>query len=299
MPPTKDKNVAPAPPVETTELSKIAPSALDLANFDLSSLSDIEPVALKPQTGDPLDLAGTEDIDPNEIRLPRLAVAQGLSPQMIPTEGTYIKGLELFTMFNDVTSEMYGNGPLTVVPVQRHVTRIEFDPLDQKVPLDREVPANDPRTKWTKNEKGEGVPPRATEFVEFTCLLLRKGKAPEPIVVSIKTTNKYMRAAAELWTTFIKLRGTAIYRGMYHIISKAEKGKTKEGQDTNFGVFVVKNAGFLPIDTPAGAMLLSMAKDFYESLQGKTIIVNREGNDAGDTSFNVSDLEAGARKTEM
>jgi len=267
---------------------------IDLANFDMTTLSDVEPVALKPKNIDPNDLAGTEDIDANEIRLPRLAVAQGLSPQMVPTESSFIKGLTLFEMFNDVTGEIYGNGPLTVVPVQRHVSRIQFDPDDAKVVLDREVPANDPRMQWSASVPGgkKDTPPAATEFVEFICMLLRKGKAPEPIVVSIKTTNKYMRQAAELWTTFIKLRGTAIYRGMYHITSKGEKGKTKEGQDTNFGVFVVKNAGFIP-ETPAGNVLLEMAKQFHESLQGKTIVLQREPGDEP-TSFDTAAMDAGA-----
>lgn len=247
-------------------------------NTDMTLMfGDLEPVSQRPNDADPNDLAGTEDIGANEVKLPRLAIAQGLSPQMIPSESKYIPGLSMFQMFNDVTGEIYGMGPLTVVPVRRHITRIEFDPNDRKVPLDRDVPPGDPRTKWTASIPGgkKDIPPAATEFVEYVCMLLRPGKHPEPIVVSIKTTNKYMRAAADLWTTFVKLRGTAIYRGMYRITSKGEKGKTKEGQDTNFGVFVVKNAGFVPTATDAGKMLLEMAKQFHESLEGKIITINR------------------------
>lgn len=278
-----------APKVEEAQLQTTDPNAVT----DLAQLSDIAPAMERPSGLDPNDLAGTEDIGVDEVRLPRLGIAQGLSPQMIPTEGNYIKGLSMFEMFNDVTSAIYGNGPLVVVPVRRSVTRIEFDPNDRKVPLDREVPAGDPRTKWTKNAEGKGEPPRATEFVEFVCILLRRGFAPEPIVVSIKTTNKYQRNAAALWTTFIKLRNTAIYRGMYHITSKSEKGKTKEGQDTNFGVFVVKNAGFIPTATAAGQMLFTMAKNLHESLEGKTIVINRDDTpDEGDASFDTAAMDA-------
>ena len=250
----------------------------------------------RPAALDRADRTGTEDITLNEIQLPRLAIAQGLSPQVIPTEGTFIRGLVIGEMFNDVTSEVYGNGPLTVVPVKRHVTRIEFDPNDTKVPLDRNVPAGDPRLEWSRGTgpNGEDQPPRATEYVEFVCLLMRPGGAPpEKVLVSIKTTNKYQRNAAKLWTTLIVMREAPIYAGYYHISSKLEKGKTKEGQDTNFGVFVVKNAGFIPIDTPFGAELFAYAKAFNASLEGKVITAEREAEepaDGGDASFNTASM---------
>ena len=196
-------------------------------NTDLTTAFDeIQGVAERPKSFDSSDMSGTEDIALNEVRLPRLAIAQGLSPQLVPDEGSYIKGLVIGDMFNDVTGEVYGRGPLTLVPVLRHVTRIEFDPLNKGVPLDRNVPANDPRMMWIDNK-----PPRATEYVEFASLLLRKGKKPEKLIVSIKTTNKYQKKAAELWTTLVVNREGAIYTGMYNLSSKMEKGKNKEGQE--------------------------------------------------------------------
>ena len=242
----------------------------------LLTFGEIRGVESRPKDIDPNDLSGTEGITPDEIRLPRLAIAQGLSKQLVPTEGVFIKGLTIGEMFNDVTGEIYGNGPLTVVPLKRDVQRIEFDPNDKKVPLDLKVPAGDKRMEWTKDPDGKGVPPRATEYVEYVSLLLRPGKVPEPIMVSIKTTNKYQRAAAKLWNTFVVMRGAAIYRGLYTLFSKIEKGMNKEGQETLFGVYIVKNAGFIPSDTPAGRALIAYAKDFHERLQGKTIVVNRE-----------------------
>ncbi len=263
-----------------TGLSVQGSSALMAAIGDLTG--DLE----RPSDLDPQDLSGTEEIGVNEIKLPRLTIAQALSPQMIPGDAKHIAGLTLFQMFNDVTGEVYGMGPLTVVPVLRHVTRIEFDPNDKKVPVDREVPAGDPRLKWTASTPGgkKDTPPAATEFVEFVCMLLRPGKQPEPIVCSIKATNKHQRFAADRWTTFIGLRGAAIYRGMYHVSTHGEKGKTKDGQDTTFGVFSIKNAGFIPTEkivggktvvNEAGKLLLEMAKQFHESLAGKTITINR------------------------
>lgn len=259
----------------------------------LMEMSSIQGTMDRPKGLDPNDLSGTEDIDLNEIKLPRLAIAQGLSKQIIPGEGVYIQGLAIGQMFNDVTSTVYGNGPLTVVPILRRVSRIEFDPDNKGVPLDRNVPANDPRMQWTKDPNDptgkKGIPPRATEYVEFICWILQPGKRPDPVVVSIKTTNKYQRAAADLWTTLVGTRRSAIYTGLYHISSKMEKGKNKEGQETIFGVFIVKNAGYIPMDTPVGAALVAQAKAFHEELKGKNITVNR---DEEDSRFDGDAIEA-------
>ena len=245
----------------------------------LASLGDIEAVAERPKSIDPLDRSGKEGIGRDEIQLPRLVVAQGLHPQLVPSEPKYIKGLVIGTMFNDVTEEIYGNGPLTVVPVYRDVSRIEFDKLDRKVVLDRDVPVGDPRLKWSKGtgQNGEDEAPAATEFVDFVSLLLRPGKEPERLVVSVKTTNKEMRAAAKLWTTYIDGRNGPIYSGLYKVSSAMVKGKNKKGQDTLYGVFVIKNAGYIPSDTPAGAALLDYAKRFYDASVGKKVVTERDG----------------------
>jgi hypothetical protein len=256
---------------------------------DLATLGDLAPSLTVPKSVDLTDNTGAEGIRLDEVRFPQLAIAQGLSKQVIPTEGNFIKGLSMGDMFNDLTSEIYGNGPLTIVPVLRHVTRIEFDPNDQSVPLDREVPWNDPRMKWQGNE-----PPRATEFVEFVSLLLRPKMAPERIIVSIKTTNKHQRAAARDLTTWVN-SGGPIYSRMFHIKSRIEKGKNKKGEETVFGVFGIKFIGFVP-DSPAGKALKELAASFRESIQDKTIVTDRE---PGADDFNPSELEGGGAGAEM
>jgi hypothetical protein len=265
----------------------------DNTSDDLMIMSEIAGTLDRPKNLDAADkVAETYTLD--EVQLPRLAIAQGLSPQLVPTEGKYIKGLVIGQMFNDVTSEIYGEGPVTVVPVKDHTTRIEFDPNDRTVPIDRDVPAGDPRLKWTKDANGKGVPPRATEFAELVCLLLRPGKPPEKIVVSIKQTNKQMRAAAKLWRTHIALRGTKIYTGLYTLTTKIITGKNKDGQPTIYGVFIEKNAGFIPSETPAGAALLAYARDFAASLEGKKIIVERETEEVDVDDTMAANPEEGA-----
>lgn len=255
---------------KTTDLATVDPNAIT----DLAQLSDIAPVAEKPRESGALE--GLHGLDPNEIRLPRLAIAQGLSKAMIPGESGYIESLKMFEMYNDRTGQVYGNGPLLVVPVKWGKKIIEFDPNDRNIVLDMDVPPNDPRTKWDRSVT-PNIPPRATTFYEFVCLGLVPGHAPEPLVVSIKTTNKYDRRAADDFKLYIEMRGVSIYRGLYRITSRSEKN-----DNGVFGVFGVKNAGFIP-ETAAGKALLAMAKDFHDSLENKVIIVERTGDDVDDS----------------
>lgn len=209
---------------------------------------------------------GTDDIGIDDVRLPRLAIAQGLSPQI--AGDMPVDGLKLYDLFNDLTNEIYGRGPMHFVPVRRDVRYIEFRPRDEGGGvLDLNVPANDPRTQWTV-EMIDGqktrVPPKATKFVEFVVLLLRPNKQPEIIVLSIKDTNKWNRAAHTSLSSFIKLRNDDIFGGVYTVTSKPEKND--QGM---FGVYVVQNAG------RAAGPIRELGKTLHASLDGKNIVVDR------------------------
>lgn len=239
------------------------------------------------------DLTGTEDINENDIRFPRLVIAQGLSPQITPDSSEYIKGLSLFELFNDLTGENYHRGPLKFVPVKRIVRCIEFDPENRGVPLDLNVPLNDPRRDWTENEQtGEREPPKATQFTEFVLLLLQEGRKPEPVVLSVKHTNKWNSNAAKRLSTIVKLR-PPIYSTYFTVESKSEKNDSG-----TFGVYAVKQVMALDdaeqsdVDWEKSANIFNMAKQFHESLKGKTIVVERE-DAKEDDSFDPDDLEDG------
>jgi len=261
-------------------------------NDDLMVVGDeiIGGVQERPKSLSRDDLSGTEDIGADDVRLPRLAIAQGLSPEMTPGDARHIEDLKMFEFFNDLTGDRYGQGPLSFVPVRRDVRRIEFTPREEGGGVvDMDVPPGDPRLKFTKGPGGERIPPRATTFTEFVVLLLRKGQQPEPIVLSIKETNKFNRRASGNMNTFIKLRNAAIYSGLYTVSSKPEKN-----DKGTFGTYVVKNAGFLNIDQPSGAKLHAYAKKFAESLEGKQIVVNRDTSmhDAeSDTDFDTERMD--------
>jgi hypothetical protein len=235
------------------------------------------------------DTSGTEGINPDDIRLPRLGIAQGLSPQLTPGDSAYIEELKMFQMFNDFTKQVYGNGPLYFIPVRRDVRRIEFIPREEGGGVrDFYVPVIDARNEWTE-EDGVRVAPKATKFHEFTVLILKKNEEgvtfTEPIVFSIKDTNKFNRRAATDLNGFIKMhaskgaRSVPIYGVIYSVTSKSEKN-----DNGTFGVPVINQVGYVPT-----AELFHEAEAFAQSLEGKTIVINREAGDEDAIDAEVTD----------
>lgn len=243
----------------------------------------------RPDFINPQDKTGTEGIGKDDLRLPRLVIAQGLSTQLIRDDSNYIKGLQMFDLFNDLTNEIYGQGPLTFVPLRRDVVRIEFDPEDRTKVLDRFVPPNDPRLEWDGDK-----PPRATRFTEFVVMLMHEfpvGRKPEPIVISIKETNKFMRRAAEKLTSYVKFQDGPIYAGYKTVISKPEKNDSG-----TFGVFVFNNAGFIQ-----DKAVYDWLGTFAKSLEGRVIDIKREpGDESGILDKNGKESDTSSfSKSEM
>lgn len=231
---------------------------------------------------------GSQDITSEDIKLPRLSIAQGLSPQMVPDKSEFIDGLRLFDMFNDVTNEIYGRGPLKFVPVYWQVKNIEFEKDEKgkntRIILDDNVPSGDPRTKWSKDEAGNKLAPRATRYTEMVAFLVRPDLPPETVVISIKETNRYMRRAAQIISGALVEIPRPYYGGVYTVKTMSEK--FDEG---TAGVFVF---GIRPTLWNSDRDLYERGKALHESLQGKTIVVNRDitTDDEGDTSFDTSNM---------
>jgi hypothetical protein len=233
------------------------------------------------------DLSGTEDITGDELRLPRLAIAQGLSDQMMPDNGLYIPELKLFDMFNDLTSTVYGRGPIRFVPIRRDVRRIEFIPRSEGGGIkDRNVPPGDRRLDWTEGPDGRGIPPVATQFDEYVAMLLINGRPPEPIVISIKHTNKWNRRAVSSFLAYIKISTLPLYAGIYTIASKTEKN-----DKGTFGVPLIKQAGFLDVEgNPQAKKFFEECRKFALSLEGKDIAPTPSIHRETDVEFNPDNM---------
>ncbi len=219
------------------------------------------------------DRTGTEDIGIDDVRMPRLVIAQGLSPEMTPGDPAHIPGLTMFDMFNSGTKQIYGKGPIYFVVVKRDTRRIEFKPrIEGGGVVDLDVPKGDDRLKWHGK-----IPPVATTFTEFVSLLLKADGVTEPIVISVKHTNKHNTNAAKDLNGFISERGRMRGLPIYSTIYSAESVGVRNDKGT-FGVPSFKPVRTLP-NTDAGRKLYEEAASYALQLTGKNIIIDREPGD--------------------
>lgn len=209
----------------------------------------------------PKDTSGTEHITKDDLIMPRISIAQGLSPQILEDDPAYIEGLKLGQMFNTITKHIYGRGPLEFCVIRADRPRgVEFIPLKEGGGVkDFDVPLDDPRMQFTDGPEGERLKPVATKFYDFLVVLL---PSKEMAALSFKSTG--LKVAKEL-NSLIKLRGTALYTGKYELSSATETNAAG-----TYGVYRVKNAGWVDNET------FQWAKAAFETMKDKEVIIERE-----------------------
>jgi hypothetical protein len=215
------------------------------------------------------DQRGTEHITKEDIKMPRVALGQGLSPQRIKNDPKFIKGLELGDMFNDLTEEIYGTGPIEFTVVRADKPRgIEFYPIDDGGGVkDLDVPLDDERMMFTRDEEGRPVKPIATKFYDFIILML---KTRELAVLSLKGTG--LKAAKELNGLMMIKQGPS-FLGKYSVTSSVETNSKG-----TFGVYRIKNMGNVEEED------YKLAESIFENVKDKRLDIERESEETEDTT---------------
>jgi len=221
------------------------------------------------------DRTGTEHITRDDVQMPRLALAQSLSPELDEKHARYIEDLKLGHLFNSLTGENFKGGPVEFHIVKAGSPRwVEFTPRDQGGGVkDPNVPPGDKRTEFTKDPTtGMSIPPIATKFYDFVVLLL-PWDAVDPmsrfIALSFKSTG--LKVAKQL-NALIQFRNAPIYEGKYVVTSVDEqnaKGKFKN--------FQIKNAGWA-----ASAEQVAALKAMYDNLKDTSVVIDRSDADLPD-----------------
>lgn len=173
------------------------------------------------------DLRGAEEITTQDIRPPALRIAQAMSPQVKRSDAAYIEGLREGDLYNSLTGENYGEGPLKVAVLKFLGHRnVEFAPLNEGGGVvDFAVPDGDPRTQFTTQTvdgKETRVKPAATKFYDYLAVILRDG-TPELIALSMKGTQ--LKVATKL-NTLIKLAQVPSFALLFEVRPVPEKKGT-------------------------------------------------------------------------
>lgn len=244
-----DKNQKSNPPPadnrSKTDLQKTVPAG---------ALAGIPSYLQRPPDGAPAQ--GTENIDRQDMVLPRLGLCQSLSPQRIKSGPKYIPNLEEGEYFNTITQEIYG-ASVRVVPLLFFKSRLLFGEMDSGGGLRCQAPdaltglgtpggscLKCPLQLFHDNE-----PPECNLLYNYASLVVINGKVnPQGLVVkSFKSTD--LKAARE-WNSLIRLRQTDLFAGIYEFSAVEIKKDPYRWYQT-----VVKNTGWVSEEVYSAAQL--------------------------------------------
>jgi hypothetical protein len=222
--------------------------------------------------------AGAEHITREDIQMPRLSLAQQMSPELVKGDPKFIEKLGIGDMFNNLTQQVYGVGPLEFCILRADPPRwVEFIPREQGGGVrDPNVPSDDPRTQFGP----AGEPPIATKFYDFIVALL---PTRELIALSFKSTG--LKVAKQL-NGLIAFRNAPIFAGKYQLMTTMT-----QNSKGRFAIFQVKNAGWLP-----DRLTYLWAEEMFKNLRDKTIHIERvEDPDTFDVeSYEAQDSRSGS-----
>ena len=202
------------------------------------------------------DTRGKEGIGSGDVTLPFIALVQKTSKQLEPGEAKFIEGAKFLDLFNSLTNELYGAGPVEFIPLVLKKHAIEFNPFNEGGGIkDRIVDWDDARCQFHGEEK-----PSATRFYDWAVLLIRPSGELELVVLSFKSTNI---GVAKQFQQLVNLRPGPAFSGKYTV--KSATGKN------NFGTFA--KFAISPAGKPT-AEQATYAEEIYTNLQGVNIVVN-------------------------
>lgn len=221
---------------------------------------------------------GRENVDTADIRPPRMKICQSGSPERKTDNPKQIKGLEELDLFNTITQQNYGRSVDFVIVAYLGKTYVEF--AKDLTVVERDIPASDPRTKFTLAEDGKtSVKPIATTFYNFLLWLTDK---QDMVLFSFKGTSiKVARTLIDLMYSPVKdsddniiTMTPAPWVRLYHLETRMINDGTYD-----FGGFNLSHKGF------ANKQLRLQIAEYIQSIAGKKIHidVDEPEQNTGDT----------------
>lgn len=215
---------------------------------------------------------GKEGVGQSDLLVPRLSLAQAMTPELKKSNENYNPGLEEGLFFNSVTGEIYGDA-VTVIPLHFFKNFIEFKTKEEGGGVRRVYGMGEfpPASDLLFNN---GVKPLCTEFKNRMSLILKEDGNVQPIVVSFKSTGL---KAAKQWNYLIAEKNLPAYAYTYRLTSKSKVGRTGDP----YQIVTVSRGNFTP------AALYESAKQYFAALQEAGVKVDVSGieQEEGNTSF--------------
>lgn len=235
----------------------------------------------------------------DDLLIPRLQLAQKMSPELDENDAKYIDGIKAGNFFNSVSRDIYTE--IDVIPCHSKTSYIEWVPRDQGGGLVGEHDADSPAVKNTLTVEEDGkrrdVMESGNELViadEFYSFIVKEDGDYEPVLISMKSTQ---RKVAKRWRTLIsmnkarnpktnQLQSVPIFSTLWKLTSVVEVNKKNE----KYSNFAVQKIG--PISTDKQD-LYHAAKQFRESIiAGEVKAVQEEDTVSSKATANEKQSES-------
>ena len=177
---------------------------------------------------------GLDEVESEDVLIPRMSICQTMSPQRSTADPSYIEGLEEGNLFNTVTGTNYGSGPVRVIPLMFKKTRILFRPLEvgggilcqsfngrTGGVLSPESCKACPKSQWGK----QGEKPECLRLMNYPAMVVKDNSL---IIVSMKASS--MKTARQ-WNSLLKQKAEPAFAKYYDI--------STQSATNNFGTFFI------------------------------------------------------------
>ena len=206
---------------------------------------------------------GLEQVERDDMILPRLAIAQSGSPALKKSSKVRIEGLEEGELYNTLTREIYGD-KVKLIPVLFFKSYIKFKPKGEDgsvggiLGMAKDKTHIDPKDL----EFGpEGQKPVWTEFRNFVCWIPDK---KQMVVCSMKSSDT---KAAKTWISLMRMAGVPAFGKVYDVTTIPKSSNNYD----YFGFEVQPTGDFTP------EALFHECELLYASLNGKDLKIDVEG----------------------
>ncbi len=239
---------------------------------------------------DPALLAGMEEdagdrqhFGADYLIVPRIQLAQDLSPQLKPTKAEYIEGLVVGQMFNTVTKEVYAEG-FTFVPARFAVVINAWKPRKAGGGLVRQNvdPADvadfEPdgikqwRTQMAPRPGEEAVTVEVIEAGEWAGIIVTPDGRTSPAIISFPSTKAKVGRSINTIVDMTEVpgkNGPFVPPSYYHQFSFNTAGETNDSGD--FWNYVADHMGFV-----SDVKLMEKAKDLSNKMKSGQAVASEE-----------------------
>lgn len=225
---------------------------------------------------------GLEDMGQRDLTLPRIAIAQTLSPALNKKKPQFIPDLEEGMLYNTITREVYGT-KLKVVPIIFGKARILFEDINKGGGIlcqsvngingGKLCPAG--CLSCSKSAFTDGEAPECNEFFNYPSMLPEHGGTIA--VVSMK--SKSIKVAKK-WNSLMRMSGVAAYAIAWEISVVQDR----QGEN-DFWNFEVERVGWAPKE------IYLVGEQYYENLRAQGIKVDTSDLGAEQTTeFNTAEM---------